>query len=56
MSSYRMVSESGYIVGPILLGWIADRSGAEAALYATAAIFAVSCVLFAFFAPETKRS
>jgi MFS family permease len=55
MSAFRMVSESGYIVGPILLGWIADHSRAEAALYATAAIFAVSCTLFAFFAPETRN-
>jgi len=31
MSSFRMVSEFGYVIGPLLLGWIADLSGGEAA-------------------------
>jgi len=35
MSSFRMVSEFGYVIGPLLLGWIADLSGGEAALYTT---------------------
>jgi DHA1 family multidrug resistance protein-like MFS transporter len=54
MSSYRMVSEFGYVVGPLLLGWIADLSGGEAALYTTAGFFALTSALFALFAPETR--
>lgn len=56
MSSFRMVSEFGYIIGPLLLGWIADGSGGEAAFFATAGLFAVACTLFALFAPETRKS
>jgi len=55
MSSFRMVSEFGYVIGPLLLGWIADLSGGEAALYTTSGIFAVTSVLFALFAPETRK-
>jgi DHA1 family multidrug resistance protein-like MFS transporter len=56
MSSFRMVSEFGYVVGPLLLGWIADLSGGETALYTTAGFFALTSALFAFFAPETRKS
>ena len=55
MSSFRMVSESGYVIGPLLLGWISDLFRSEAALFATAGIFAVISVLFALFAPETRK-
>ena len=55
MSSFRMVSEFGYVVGPLLLGWISDLFGGETALYATAGIFALTCTLFALFAPETRK-
>ena len=55
MSSYRMVSEFGYVVGPLLLGWVSDLSGGEAALYTTAGIFAVTCALLWLFAPETRK-
>jgi MFS family permease len=55
MSSFRMVSEFGYVIGPLLLGWIADLSGGEAALHTTAGIFAATSALFALFAPETRK-
>jgi MFS family permease len=55
MSTFRMVSEFGYVIGPLLLGWISDLSSGEAALFTTAGIFAVTSALFAFFAPETKK-
>jgi len=56
MSSYRMVSEFGYVVGPLLLGWISDLAGGETALFATAGIFAAAATLFALFAPETRKA
>jgi DHA1 family multidrug resistance protein-like MFS transporter len=55
MSTFRMVSEFGYVIGPLLLGWISDLSGGEAALFTTAGIFAVTSALFALFAPETRK-
>ena len=54
MSTFRMVSEFGYVIGPLLLGWVADLWEGEAALYATAGIFALTSALFALFAPETR--
>jgi MFS family permease len=53
MSTFRMVSEFGYVIGPLLLGWIADLSGGESALYTTAGFYALTSALFAFFAPGT---
>jgi MFS family permease len=55
MSTFRMVSEFGYVIGPLLLGWISDLSSGEAALFATAGIFASTSALFALFAPETRQ-
>ena len=55
MSTFRMVSELGYVVGPLLLGWISDLFGGETSLFATAGIFAATSALFAFLAPETRR-
>ena len=55
MSSFRMASEFGYVIGPLLLGWVSDLSSDEAALFTTAGIFAVTCALFALFAPETGK-
>jgi len=55
MSSFRMVSESGYIIGPLLLGWISDLFRSEVALFTTAGIFVVTSLLFALFAPETRK-
>src|SRR5581483_12155797 len=50
---YRSVADLGYIAGPLLLGWMADR-GYSAPLYLTAAMFLVSGTLFALRAPETR--
>jgi MFS transporter, DHA1 family, multidrug resistance protein len=55
MSSYRMMADLGYVVGPMLLGWLADVSGNETSLLVTAVMFLVSGMLFALFAPESTR-
>lgn len=52
MSSYRMIADFGYVVGPMLLGWMADVSGSETSLFFTSGLFLVSCLLFGLFAPE----
>lgn len=55
VSSFRMIADAGYVVGPIALGLVADRFGAEAALDVTAAALAVTALAFAVKAPETVR-
>ena len=53
MGIYRTVADAGYVVGPALLGLVADQMGAPQALTLTALVFLVAATLFAAFAPET---
>ena len=53
MSSYRMLSDVGYVIGPILLGLLGDAGGLDAALWAAAVGLFLAAGLFARFAPET---
>ena len=55
VSSYRMLADLGYVVGPIALGLAADLAGADAALGSAAALLVAVALLFARFAPETFR-
>jgi MFS transporter, DHA1 family, multidrug resistance protein len=53
MSSFRMFADLGYVIGPVILGLIADWKGAEFALWCTALLTIVIALLFAKLAPET---
>lgn len=53
--AYRSLADSGYIVGPILLGWLAGVGGYGLPLLLTAALFLLSGALFGFVAPEPHR-
>ncbi len=55
MSCYRMLSDVGYVVGPILLGLLADWQGLDAPLWISAGVLIAMALLFARFAPETHR-
>ena len=55
MSTFRMLSETGYVLGPLVLGVAADLFGANAALYATSALIVMSGAYFAWRAPEMRR-
>lgn len=55
MSTFRSISETGYVIGPTVLGLIADLFGASAALGVTAAFMTVVGLSFALFAPEKSR-
>jgi MFS family permease len=55
MGIYRTVADAGYVVGPALLGVIADTAGSSAALQLTAGLFLVAALAFAALAPETGR-
>ena len=56
ISSYRMLSDLGYVLGPIVLGLVTDLLGADTALAATATLLVVVAALFAWRAPETYRA
>jgi MFS family permease len=56
MSGYRMLSETGYVAGPLLVGAAADLLGTNAALALVAGFVMAVGVLFAQVAPETGRS
>jgi MFS family permease len=52
LSTYRMLSDAGFVIGPLVLGIVSDVAGAPAALMLAAALLAISAVLFGRFAPE----
>ncbi len=53
MSTYRTLADCGYVIGPLVLGIIADGLGAPTALLVTGLLLLGSGVLFGRFAPET---
>ena len=53
MSSYRALSDVGYVAGPLLLGWFGDMAGLDASLWLAAAALFVVASLFGWRAPET---
>jgi DHA1 family multidrug resistance protein-like MFS transporter len=55
MTAYRMLSDVGYVLGPIALGLVTDILGASAALGATAVLLVAVALLFARLAPESYR-
>jgi DHA1 family multidrug resistance protein-like MFS transporter len=55
MSTYRMLSDAGYVLGPLALGIIADGFGAPAALGVAGSLLVLSGLLFGRFAPEGYR-
>jgi MFS family permease len=54
MSAFRMLSDAGYVLGPIGLGLVADLFGADVALATAAVLLAAAAFLFARYAPETR--
>ena len=56
MSTYRMLSDVGYFLGPVALGLATDLVGADATLGVTALLLVAVAALFARYAPETYRA
>jgi MFS family permease len=56
MSSFRMVGDAGYVIGPLALGLVADLYGATVALLLGASLVIIVGALFAAIAPETYRA
>lgn len=55
MSTFRMIGDSGYVIGPLALGLVVDVFGPDAALVLAAALLGLIGLAFALFAPETYR-
>lgn len=55
MSSYRTLSDVGYVAGPLLLGLLGDWGGFDLPFWAAAAGLFVAAALFARLAPESLR-
>ncbi len=53
MGIYRTVADAGYVVGPALIGFVADQVGTSPALAMTAVLFLLVAALFGALAPET---
>lgn len=53
MGVYRSIADAGYVVGPALVGLVADYLGTGQALAMTAGLFVLVATLFILFAPET---
>jgi MFS family permease len=56
MSTFRMLADLGYVIGPIALGLVTDLAGPGWALGGTAVLLVGVALLFAQFAPETYRA
>lgn len=56
MGLFRTVSDLGFVVGPVLLGWLADRQSFAFSLYANAALLLVAGIVFILVAREDRSS
>lgn len=55
MGLYRTFGDAGFVIGPVLLGWLADLAGFGWALAFDAVVLVSIALLFAVFARETLR-
>jgi len=55
MGLYRLFGDIGFVVGPIVLGFIADAHGLRAPFYFMTALIIVNAILLSVFAKETYR-
>jgi MFS family permease len=55
MSTFRMMGDAGYVIGPLALGLIVDLYGPISALLLAATLLVLVGAAFAFVAPETYR-
>ncbi|MDP2646041.1 MAG: MFS transporter [Desulfobacterales bacterium] len=51
---YHTFQDLGMVVGPILMGWVAEQIGLSAPFYISAAAISIFVVFFGFFARETS--
>jgi MFS transporter, DHA1 family, multidrug resistance protein len=56
LGMFRTMSDGGFVLGPILLGWFADLQGFSFALMVNAGLLVLAGVLFALLAEEKRGS
>lgn len=56
MSTYRTLADVGYVVGPIMLGLMADEYGLSVPLFVSSALLVGVALAFARYAPETRAN
>lgn len=56
ISTFRMMSDAGYVIGPLLLGFVADIWSPESSLVLSALMMMAIGLVFGLFAPETHRA
>lgn len=56
MAVYRTVGDAGFVVGPVLLGWLSDIEGYGFALLVNGGIMLAAAILFQVFAKEIRRN
>ena len=54
MGLFRTISDAGFVIGPILLGWVADQRGFSFSLYLNAALLLIAGLAFAMLAKEER--
>lgn len=56
LATFRALSDLGWVIGPLLCGWLKDFYGTDFPFYLTAGLLALMVALFGFFARETVQS
>jgi len=55
MGLYRTISDLGFVIGPVLLGWLADMKGFSFSLFFNSAFLLLAVLLFQFLAREPSH-
>ena len=55
MSTFRMVGDAGYVVGPIMVGMAVDITGPNPVMIGMATCLVIIALIFGKFAPETHK-
>ena len=55
MSSFRMLGDAGYVLGPVILGAVVDAGGEHTALYLASGLLLATALAFAGLAQESRR-
>ena len=56
MSMYRTAGDVGFVIGPPILGYIADKHGLGASLTANTIIIIIALVFFIIFGKEKRNN
>jgi MFS family permease len=55
MGTYRAIADLGFVLGPLLLGWLSDMKGFGISLVFNALILLIPLAIFQFKAKESRQ-